>query len=48
MFLFLLGLLIGIILSALAIVYEVTKDKRALIWMDENYELHPVKRKKKK
>lgn len=46
-FLFVLGLVIGILLSLIAISIEITKDKRDLIWMDENYELHPVKRRRK-
>lgn len=48
MFLFILGLVIGIVLSILAIAIEIGKDKRNLIWMDDNYELHPVKKEKKR
>lgn len=47
MFEFILGLVIGIVLSLVAISIEIAKDKRKLIWMDENYELHPVKTRKK-
>ena len=47
MFEFILGLVIGIVLSLVAISIEIAKDKRKLIWMDENYEFHPVKTRKK-
>lgn len=47
MFEFILGLVIGIVLSLVAISIEIAKDKRKLIWMDEHYELHPVKRRRK-
>lgn len=47
MFQFILGLVIGIVLTALAVSIEIAKDKRTLIWMDDNYELHPVKTRKK-
>lgn len=47
MFLFILGLILGIILSAVAIAIELNNNKDELIWMDENYELHPIKKRKK-
>lgn len=46
-FLFMLGLIIGILLSAVAISIEIGKDKRQLVWMDENYQFHAVKKRKK-
>lgn len=48
MFEFFLGLLIGIVLSAIAISLEIHKDKkRTLVWIDKNYEIHPIKTRKK-
>ena len=47
-FLFILGLIIGMLLTVVAVLIEIAKDKRTLIWMDENYEMHLVKNKKKK
>ena len=41
---FLIGLLAGIILSAIALVWDASRDKPQLVWMDENYKIHLVKR----
>lgn len=46
MFLFLLGLLVGIILSAIALVWDSSRQKPTLVWMDENYKIHLVKKRK--
>jgi hypothetical protein len=43
---FFIGLFLGILLSAIAIAWEVSKDKPTLVWMDENYKLHLVKKRK--
>ena len=43
---FFIGLLAGILLSAIAIAWEVSKDKPQLVWMDENYKIHLVKKKR--
>lgn len=42
-----LGFIVGVILVALALAWEIGKDKRRLVWMDENYQLHPVKKPRK-
>lgn len=46
-FTFLLGLLVGIFLSVLALVWDASREKPQLVWMDENYKLHLVKKKRK-
>lgn len=43
----LLGILIGIFLSAVALVWDASHDKPKLVWMDQDYKLHLVKRKRK-
>jgi len=45
---FFIGLIVGIILTCLGFAIEIGKDKRKLVWMDENYELHPVKKIRKR
>lgn len=45
---FLIGFGVGVFFSALAIVWEVSKDKPQLVWMDENYKIHLVKKQKRK
>ena len=44
---FLIGLLAGIILSAIALVWDASRDKPQLVWMDENYKRHLIKRRRK-
>ena len=44
---FLIGLLAGIVLSAVALVWDASKDKPQLVWMDENYKLHLIKKRRK-
>lgn len=43
---FFIGLILGILLSAIAIAWEVSKDKPTLVWMDEDYKLHLVKKRR--
>lgn len=43
----LLGILIGIFLSAVALVLDATKSKRPKVWIDENYQVHLVKKRRK-
>ena len=40
-------MLVGILLTALALAWDSGRDKPQLVWMDENYKLHLVKKKKK-
>ena len=42
----LLGILIGIFLSAVALVWDATKSKRPKVWIDENYQIHLITKKK--
>ena len=42
-----IGFIVGVLMTALALAWEIGKDKRRLVWMDENYELHPVKKRRK-
>lgn len=44
---FFIGFGVGVLMAALALAWEIGKDKRRLVWMDENYELHPVKKRRK-
>ena len=46
-FTFLIGLLAGIFLSAVALVWDASKDKPQLVWMDENYKIHLIKKRRK-
>lgn len=46
MFLFFLGLFVGILLSAVAIVWDSSRQRPTLVWMDENYKIHLVKKRK--
>lgn len=43
---FFIGLLVGIFLSALALVWQASKDTRQRFWIDENYKFHLIKRKR--
>lgn len=43
----LLGILIGIFLSAVALVWDACHNNPKLVWMDQDYKLHLVKRKRK-
>ena len=44
---FFIGLLAGIFLSALALVWDASKDRRQRVWMDENYKIHLVKHRRR-
>ena len=43
---FILGIIIGILLSFVAMVWDASHDKPKLVWMDENYKLHLIKRRR--
>lgn len=43
---FFIGLLVGIFLSALALVREAGKDTRQRFWIDENYKIHLIKKRR--
>lgn len=41
----LLGIIIGIFLSAIAMAWDACKSRRPKFWIDDNYKLHLIKRK---
>ena len=43
----LLGILIGILISFGAMLWDAMHDKPKLVWMDQDYKLHLVKRHRK-
>ena len=43
----LIGIIIGIVLSFLAMLWDADRQRPTLVWMDEDYKLHLVKRRKK-
>ena len=47
LFVFAVGVLAGIFLSALALVWDASRDKPQLVWMDENYKIHLIKKRRR-
>lgn len=41
----LLGILIGVLLSAVALVWDACKSKKPRVWIDDDYKIHLIKRK---
>ena len=42
---FLIGLLVGIVITFIAMVWDAMKDKRAKFYFDDNYKIHLTKKK---